>query len=70
MIVNEEIIKDFVRLQKDMKSFFEVSGRVTQKYVFNELGITAPTWRKKLREQEFTGNEMMKIAKILNNIKV
>lgn len=70
MIIDEQIIDDFIRLQHQLDKFLSISGRVTYGYICEKMGIARATFRTKMQKRNFTGQEMKRLAKILNDIRV
>jgi len=69
MVVKESIIEEFDKLQKDLKTYIE-TGTVQKKMIYAACEMSKQTLDRKLQNRTFTADELMKVAKFLNNLHV
>lgn len=56
----------FIEYQKQLKNTISQMG-VTQKYVYDSIGMGRTTWQRRIRESSFNAIELMKVCEVINN---
>jgi len=63
--INRKTVLNYIELKKEVPTIIKNSGMV-QKFIYDKIGMSRPTWTRKLRDGSFTENEILAIAKIMN----
>ncbi len=63
--INESIVKDFIDLQKRLPSVLDAYG-ITHAHVYTNAGISRSTYERKLKDQTFSAEEMLRICAVIN----
>lgn len=56
----------FIEYQKQLKKTLSQMG-VTQKYVYDSIGMGRTTWQRRIRDTSFNAIELMKVCEVVNN---
>ena len=63
--IDRKIITDYIELKRDIPHIIKNSGMV-QKFIYEKVGMSRPTWTRKLKDGTFTETEILAIAEIMN----
>lgn len=65
MRIKTSVATDFIRLQTDLVKILNAYG-MKQAYVYEKIGMSKSTWIRKIKNQTFTGDEVLKICDVIN----
>ena len=68
MIISDTSPRRFLEWQKKLKIRLEARG-ITQAHVYRGINMSRNTWVRRLKNNEFTADEALRICNFLNNIK-
>jgi len=63
--IDDNLPISFIAFQANLKETIYSLG-LTQKHVYNGIGMSRTTWERRLIERNFTGNEVLKICNWIN----
>ncbi|NJK95888.1 MAG: hypothetical protein HC905_14135 [Bacteroidales bacterium] len=69
MIIDERIIQDYSDLHEKIEKFFE-EARIEKKQYFESMGMARSTFNRKLKERSMHPDEMLALAKKINQLKI
>lgn len=64
--MSNKIPQLFIEYQEQLKKTIYQFG-LTQKYVYNSIGMSRTTWERRMNTKTFTAIEMMKVCEVVNN---
>ena len=65
MMIDEKIPRAFLDYQKKLKMSLSAKG-ISQRFVYKGIGMSQTTWERRLKNLDFTGQEIMAICDLLN----
>lgn len=65
MRFSNDIPLKFVDYQKKIRPSLKALG-ISQAHVYRSIGMSASTWDRRLKNYDFTANEVLAICKIIN----
>lgn len=65
MRFNEDLIVKFLDYQKKIKPSLKALG-ISQAHVYRAIGMSSTTWNRRIKNCDFTGNEVLAICKVIN----
>lgn len=64
--MSDKIPKLFIEYQEQLKkSIYQLD--LTQKFVYNGIGMSQTTWERKMNNKTFTGIELLKVCEVINS---
>lgn len=68
MIINDKVINDYIELHEKIDKFFE-QARIERKYYIEAIGMSRPTFKRKLKNKTMLPNEMRALVNKINQLK-
>jgi hypothetical protein len=65
MRVNTKIIELYECLQREIPTIIDAYG-MTKRHVYENIGMSKPTFDRKIRDRSFTVTELRKVADLIN----
>ncbi len=65
MRFNDKIPKQFIEYQKQIKPSLKALG-ISQAHVYRSIGMSITTWNRRIKNCDFTANEVLEICKAIN----
>lgn len=66
MKFNEKIPRLFSDYQKKIKPSLKALG-ISQAHVYRSIGMSVTTWNRRIKNKDFTANEVLAICKVVNS---
>jgi len=64
--IDTKTVQSYIELKKEVPNIIKNSGMV-QKFIYDKIEMSRATWTNKLKDGTFTENEILAIAKVINN---
>jgi len=68
MIIDDKVIKDYVDLHTRIENFFE-KARIEKTYYIKAIGMSRPTFNRKIKNKTMLPNEMRALVDKINQLK-
>ena len=65
MRFSDKIPKQFIEYQKQIKPSLKALG-ISQAHVYRSIGMSITTWNRRIKNCDFTANEVLAICKVIN----
>jgi hypothetical protein len=69
MLIDVRIINDYVELHSKIEKFFE-EAKIEKKHYFTAIGMSRPTFNRKLKDKTMLPHEMLALVDKINQLKV
>lgn len=69
MLIDEKIIQNYIDLHEKIDNFFS-DARIEKKLYIEAMGMSRPTFNRKLKNKEMHPDEMLLLAQKINQLKV
>jgi hypothetical protein len=69
MLIDERIIQDYIELHEKISKFFD-DAKIEKKSYIESIGMSRPTFNRKLQGKTMLAHEMLALVKKINELKV
>jgi len=68
MIISDKVINDYIELHEKIDKFFD-EARIERKYYIQAIGMSRPTFNRKIKNKTMLPNEMRALVDKINQLK-